>query len=244
MRRHCAGAHVMLFLSDAGLPTVARATRGQPPPVIASGGWQPHRAGFVAAFTGACTLSAIACEQHVAVPTPTVRAISVTGRDLYLGFISTAQYTASAVLSDGTSQDITSAATWQSSNESVATVASSTGEVRAVTYGTATITARYHGAAGARSVNVLCGLYLGIIPNDPLQVAVGTTATLRTFAEFVTPMYEPIFATLSSSRPDVATVAPKPQTIDWTLTAIAAGQTTIHATHGCGAADLLVTVTR
>jgi hypothetical protein len=48
-------------------------------------GW-PRSAGFVAAFTVACTLSAIACDERVAVPTPTVRSIGITGRDLYLGW--------------------------------------------------------------------------------------------------------------------------------------------------------------
>jgi Carboxypeptidase regulatory-like domain/Bacterial Ig-like domain (group 2) len=52
----------------------------------------------------------------------------------------TRQYTATAQYSDGTSQDLTASATWASSNESIATVAS--GAVKAVGSGDVTITAR------------------------------------------------------------------------------------------------------
>jgi hypothetical protein len=63
------------------------------------------------------------------------------------------QLTATATLSDGTTQNVTSSATWQSSNATVATV-SSTGLVTAVAAGTTTITATSQGRSGALVVSV------------------------------------------------------------------------------------------
>jgi hypothetical protein len=54
---------------------------------------------------------------------------------------------AKAVLSNGTSQDVTAQATWSSSNNSVATV-STGGLLKVLQLGTATITATYQGVSG------------------------------------------------------------------------------------------------
>jgi uncharacterized protein YjdB len=190
----------------------------------------------------AAALCAAACDDNPTAPSPTVRSVSVSGPDLYMGFVDSARFTASAVLADGTSKDVTSQATWQSSNNAIASV-TSTGEVKAAAFGAATITARYQSVTCSQMVTVRCGVFLDIAPPGPLQISTGSSVRLRTFANFVTPMYEQVFGTLSSSHPEVATVAIVPQTTDWQLTAIAAGQTTIHATYQCGTEDLLVTVT-
>jgi uncharacterized protein YjdB len=65
----------------------------------------------------------------------------------------TAQFTATATLSNGTTQDVTSQATWQSSNAAVATV-TPTGIVRSVAAGEADISATYSSVSGSRQVRV------------------------------------------------------------------------------------------
>jgi uncharacterized protein YjdB len=65
----------------------------------------------------------------------------------------TAQFTALAVMSDGTSQDVTSSSTWSSSNTGVATV-SSTGLVTGVAVGTVTVQATYTNVIGTDAISV------------------------------------------------------------------------------------------
>jgi uncharacterized protein YjdB len=56
-------------------------------------------------------------------------------------------------LSDGSTQDVTSSATWQSSNNSYATV-SSTGLLTAVDDGSLVVQATYSGVTGAITVTI------------------------------------------------------------------------------------------
>jgi hypothetical protein len=84
-------------------------------------------------------------------PTPTVSSVTMNGTPPALG--ETAQFTATATLSNGTTQDVTSQATWQSSNAAVATV-TPTGIVRSVAAGEADISATYSSVSGSRQVRV------------------------------------------------------------------------------------------
>ncbi|MEZ5284834.1 MAG: Ig-like domain-containing protein [Vicinamibacterales bacterium] len=63
------------------------------------------------------------------------------------------QATATATKSDGSTEDVTRTATWQSSNASVATVSSS-GRVNALTPGTSTISAAVGGGTGQLNLEV------------------------------------------------------------------------------------------
>jgi hypothetical protein len=84
---------------------------------------------------------------------PTVTSITVTGTLSLSAVGQVTQLTATAVMSNGTSQNVTSQATWQSSSSAVATV-SSAGVVTAVASGTATITASYQSKSGTLVVTV------------------------------------------------------------------------------------------
>lgn len=90
----------------------------------------------------ASTVFAAAC--GTTSPT-TVAGVTVTGSAPAVG--TTSQLTATAMMSDGTSQDVTSQASWQSSNAAAATVSSS-GIVTAVGAGATTVTATYQNASG------------------------------------------------------------------------------------------------
>jgi uncharacterized protein YjdB len=84
-------------------------------------------------------LLAIACGNSSTSAT-TVSALAVSGTPPAVG--AAAQLTATATMGDGSTQDVTSSATWSSSNGAVATV-SSAGVVTGVAAGSATIAATY-----------------------------------------------------------------------------------------------------
>jgi Big-like domain-containing protein len=84
---------------------------------------------------------------------PTVTAVAVTGGGNLTAAGQTSQLTATATFSDGSTQNVTASATWQSSNASAAPV-SAGGVVTAVAAGSATVTATYQGKAGTISVTI------------------------------------------------------------------------------------------
>jgi hypothetical protein len=96
-------------------------------------------------------------------PTPTVSSVSVTGPEAAAKAGDSAQFTATASFSNGTSQNITSQATWQSSSATVATVTPA-GMVTAVAPGEADISASYQSITGRMKITVvprtanLCGV--------------------------------------------------------------------------------------
>lgn len=112
------------------------------------------RAGFVARILKPCALAAFfavvaACGGDDAPPAPEVVRITVAGMPgAPLAPMQTAQLTASAVYSDGAVQDVTSVATWNSTDRSVFT-ASAAGLVTATGPGRAEVSAVFAGVRGA-----------------------------------------------------------------------------------------------
>lgn len=82
----------------------------------------------------------------------TVTSITVSPSSASVISGQTQQLTATATLSNNGSQDVTSTATWASSNTAVATV--SAGLVSGISTGTATISATYGGQTGTATVSV------------------------------------------------------------------------------------------
>jgi bacterial leucyl aminopeptidase len=128
--------------------------------------------------------------QNPVAPTPTppssnsVASIAVTGSAPLVG--QTAQFSAVASFSDGTTQSVTSVAAWQSSNPAVATVGSS-GIVTGVAPGEVDITATYQSQSGrfhstiATATFSLSGLITdgtsgGVLPGINIRVTSGTNA--------------------------------------------------------------------
>src|ERR1700730_2606866 len=87
-------------------------------------------------------------------PTVSSLAITTTASIATVAVGQTIQLTATATLSNGSSQNVSTQVTWQSSNQVVATV-SGTGLVTSVTVGTATITATYQGKTATIVISVL-----------------------------------------------------------------------------------------
>jgi YVTN family beta-propeller protein len=97
--------------------------------------------------------SASALTATVAAPAPVLTGVSVAPPGASVAAGSTAQLTATGSYSDGSSTDVSSSATWSSSQPAVATVSAS-GLVTGVKPGTTTITAALGGLTGSATVTV------------------------------------------------------------------------------------------
>ena len=113
-----------------------------------------------AAFAVCLAVIAIACGSSDAgsapaapstAPAPTVTSVSVSGATPVLG--TSSQFTATAAFSNGSTQAVTSQATWTSSSVSIATVTNS-GLVTATGAGEADINATYQAISGKSHVSV------------------------------------------------------------------------------------------
>lgn len=104
--------------------------------------------GFVVAALVA--VFAVRCDK----PSPTVQGVVIIGGGSFVHKNLTSQLTATANFSSGAPQDVTSTATWTSSDNNVATVTSG-GLVRSAGNGVATITATYQGRVGTLTVAVV-----------------------------------------------------------------------------------------
>lgn len=146
----------------------------------------------------AIVLTSAACSSNSSSSTPTspsggtVSQVAVTGNAPNVGL--TAQFTATATLSSGATQNVTSQATWQSSNTAIATV-NNAGVVTGVAAGDVDITATYQSVAGRSRVtiavktfslsgNVTDGTSGGILPNINIAITSGphTGASTKTDA--------------------------------------------------------------
>ena len=95
-------------------------------------------------FTGACSSTP-------ALPSSTIATLSIAGTPPGVG--ASSQYSAFVVRAGSTnSENVTSAATWSSSNSAVATV--SAGLVKGVSAGSITLTATYEGSTVSESVTI------------------------------------------------------------------------------------------
>jgi IPT/TIG domain/Bacterial Ig-like domain (group 2) len=104
--------------------------------------------GFLTRQTGGFTYSST---------TPTLTSISVTPSSPSIGVGSAVQFTATGHYSDNSTQDLTTLATWSSSNTLVATIsntAGSQGQATGVRAGSTTITASYQGLNGNTTLTV------------------------------------------------------------------------------------------
>jgi hypothetical protein len=126
-------------------------------------------------------------------PTVTVASVVVTGTAPSVG--STAQFSATATLSNGTTQIVTAQATWSSSSTAMATVTSA-GVVAGLAAGDTDVTATYQGVSGRVHVTIarsaastyrIAGTVTdatsgGILPNINIQAAdsAGNTPSTKT----------------------------------------------------------------
>ena len=118
-------------------------------------------AALIVTSCGSDSANPVAATPTPSSPVPAVSSISVSGMTPEVG--QTAQFTATETLSNGTTQAITSEATWQSSNPSVITVSPS-GMVTSVGYGEADLTAGYGGVTGSQHLIIAIAAQLHARP--------------------------------------------------------------------------------
>jgi Big-like domain-containing protein len=104
-----------------------------------------HRRVSVLAIACGMALSAIACGNSTTAAT-TVSSLSVAGTAPAVG--ATSQFKATATMADGSTQDVTTQATWSSTDATVATV-SSGGVVTGIAAGSTTVDAVYQTLSAA-----------------------------------------------------------------------------------------------
>jgi uncharacterized protein YjdB len=153
--------------------------------------------------------------------TATVGAIVVSGSAPPTG--GTSQFTATADYLDGSTEDVTSRASWTSSNSAVATVASG-GLVTGVAPGAATISATYNSVTGSTTFSVGTTLTLVVVSGTAPSVGAGNQFTAM--ARFADGSIQDVTgqATWTSSNTGVATVSG-----GGLVTGVAAGIVTISA---------------
>jgi uncharacterized protein YjdB len=184
------------------------------------------------------TLGSVSQSTTVTVTAPTIASIAVTPVGLTLGIGINQQYTATATYSDGSSQDLASGVTWNSSTTSVATVNSS-GLVTTVAAGNTTITATVGSLSDSSSLTVVAAhlLSIAVSPATP-SIALGTTQQFSAVGSFDDGSTQLLTsASWSSSSGTVASVSSA-----GLATAVGTGSTTITATSGgvTGSASLSV----
>jgi hypothetical protein len=132
-------------------------------------------------------ISASACGGNGAPTAPTASSLTVTGTVPDVG--RTSQLTARIASSNGTSQDVTTQATWSSSNTAVATVTTG-GLLKVLQLGAAEITATYQNRSGRFSVSdvappaqdTLTGRYTLRLSVGPECAAIPEIAWNRTYS--------------------------------------------------------------
>jgi hypothetical protein len=151
---------------------------------------------------------------------------------------STSQFSATASLADGTGQNVTGNATWQSSNAAVATV-SAGGLVTAVGPGTARITATYQGKVGSFGVLVQMTIASLDVSGVTSLTAVGSASQLTATASLDGGSTQNVTAGAAwqTSNAAVATVS-----TSGLITAVSAGAATIAATYQGHTASTTVSV--
>jgi hypothetical protein len=150
-----------------------------------------HGRRAVGVVSSVLALGLVACGSKGTPTAPaTVASVAVTGTAPGVG--ASAPFSATAMLSDGTTQIVTSQATWASSNTSVATV--SAGTVSGLAPGESDITATYQNASGRVHVTIVSavmptytitgtvtdGTSGGVLPNIDIQASDSAGKTLST----------------------------------------------------------------
>lgn len=245
---------VAVFTDGTSMDVTTRATWVSSAPGIAqvSTGGRNGMRGLTSAFAqGTATISAtfmgLSGTTIVTVTSATVLQLQVTpfAPTIPVGF--GAAMRATAILSDGTTRDVTSLATWVSSNPQAAAVsnaAQTKGLLSTLTVGVAEIRASYLGIGGASTVTVTSEtlVSLTIVPS-PVVLAVGETRALRASGTFSagTTLDLTNDVTWSSSAPMTADVA-NAIGIRGFATGLAPGRATLQAQRGMvvGSAPVLV----
>ena len=223
--------------SNTGVATISNAagTNGLAAAVAAGSSTITASSGGV---SGATTLT---------VTQSTLISIAVTPANPSIAKGTAKQFRATGTYSDNTTQDLTAAVTWSSSNTGVATInnaAGSNGLATSVAAGSCTITAASGGLSGSTTLTVTPAtlVSLAITPSNP-GVAKGTTQQFTATGTFSDSSIQNLTnaVTWSSSNTTIASISNAAGS-NGLASALAAGSTIISATQGSISASTTLTV--
>jgi|HubBroStandDraft_6_1064221.scaffolds.fasta_scaffold00076_4 phospholipase C len=170
---------------------------------------------------------------------PILESIAVTPANLSIAIGLSQQFDAAGTYSDGTTHDLTTSATWSSSNPPAATVNGS-GQATAVGIGNTTIAAALGAETGSTNLTVVPSLVsLQVNPQNP-SITVGATQPFTVTGTFSDGSTQNLTTSVSwsSSLPAVATI-----TTIGLANGVDTGQATITAMAGSVSGSTLLTVT-
>jgi uncharacterized protein YjdB len=177
----------------------------------------------------------------------TLVAIAITPTNPSIAEGTTRQFTATGTYSDDTTQDLTTAVTWGSSDLTVATIsnaAGSKGLASPIATGSTTITAASGSISGSTTLTVTPATLVSIAINRNRSIAKGTTKQFTATGTYSDDTTQDLTTavTWSSSDLTVATISNAVGS-NGLVTAVAAGSTTITATLGGISKSRTLTVT-
>jgi len=187
------------------------------------------------------TMAGVNGSMTLTVTAPTITSIVIGPDDLTLGIGINQQYVATAIYSDGSTQDLAAGVSWSSSSTSVASVDPSSGLASTQSAGQTTLTATVGSFTDTTTLTVVPASLISIsVSPNPQSIALGTTQTFTavgTFDDGSTQLLTSV--AWSSSLPGVATVDPA----SGVAAAVATGTTNVTASSGSvtGSAQLTVT---
>jgi uncharacterized protein YjdB len=189
------------------------------------------------------TILLVSGSTDVTVSSATITAVTVTPSTATVAAGQSQAFTASASLSDGTSQDVTASAHWGVSNPLVALVSNlilNPGTATGLTAGTTQVTASIGGVTGSATLTVGAATVTGVTVNPPtVSIAQGVPTNLTATATYSDGSSADVTlsATWQSSSPSVAGV------ILGLVTPLTVGSSTVSATLQGQTGSSAVTVT-
>ncbi len=186
----------------------------------------------------------------VTVTAPLVRSLAVTPASPSLRAGSSQQFIATATMTDGTLQDITSSAAWSSSSTSVATISNAVGSAgiaNAASVGTSTISATYSGLTGSTTLTVTSAtvVSLSVSPSNPTISQIGTNAQFTATATYSNGATLDVTeqATWTSADPLTISISNDPGSRGLATPTLRLGSTTISASYAFLVGNTTATVT-
>jgi len=162
----------------------------------------------------------------------TIRSITITPITASIAKGATLQYVATGTFSDGSQQNVSTSATWSTSNFNVATIGTASGAARGIAVGSAQIQAKLNGASSpVATLTVTSATLKSIAVNPPsATIAVGTSQRFTATGTYSDGSTQDITSTSvwASSNNSEATI----EGGSGLATGVAAGTVSITATQG------------
>jgi trimeric autotransporter adhesin len=189
------------------------------------------------------TYSGLSGDTTLTVTAPVLTLVKVSPASASLALGTTLQLTATGTFTDGSTQNLTNSATWNSSNTNAASVSSS-GLVTSNALGSATISAAYSGVSGGASLTVTAPALVSLaVSPASASIAQSTTLQFTAIGTFTDGSTQNVTGSVqwTSGKPSVASI--NVNGVSGLAMGLSAGNSTITATSGSISSSAILTVT-